>query len=162
MNTIEPPSEESVRIPTRPVDVELQIVGGRKESVIIYLDTVSERHAGPETVAEALNRDRAFLPFRSKESDETFLVRRGAIRIVFDNHDPSKTLSHENAPGFVDLVTLQLDTGETIEGTLATVLPPDRSRLSDFFNLTQDQFIAVEVADGVSYVNRDFISVVCL
>ncbi len=162
MNKIEPPNEESVRVPTRPVDVELDIDGGRKESVTIYLDTVSETHAGPETVAEALNRERAFLPVRSRETQETFLVRRSAIRRVADNHDPSKTLSHDENVGFVDLVRLELDSGESIEGTLATVLPPDRSRLSDFFNFTDAQFIAVEVIDGVNYVNRDYISVVWL
>jgi len=162
MTNREPEAEASVRTPTRVAAVELDIEGGRKQSVTIYLSSVAQTHAGPETVEEALNHERAFMPVRDQDSGDAFLVRRSAIRLVTHLLDPSETLRRVEDAGFVDLVKLELDTGEMVEGTLATILPPDRARLSDFFNFTNAQFIPVEVADGVSYVNRDFISMVWL
>ncbi len=158
----DPESDSPYRTPTRAVDVELSIAGGRTEEVTLYLSTLSETHAGPETVEEVLNRGRHFLPVRARETDQTFLVRRSAIRTVTVGDDERDVLPHEESLASVDLVRLELDGGETIEGTLATVLPPERSRLSDYFNFSQVTFVPLAVDDGVTYVNRDFISIVWL
>ena len=62
----------------------------------------------------------------------------------------------------MDLVRLELTGGETIEGTLATVLSPQEPRLSDYFNSGAADFIPLAVAEGVTFVNRGFISIVWL
>ncbi len=156
----DPKSDSPYRTLTRAVEVELSIAGGRTEEVTLYLSTRSETHPGPETVEEALNHDRDFLPVRARESDQTFLVRRKAIRTVTVSDDEPDVLPHEESLASVDLVRLELDGGETIEGTLATVLPPDKPRLSDYFNFTKVTFVPLAVDEGVTYVNRDFISIV--
>ena len=71
-------------------------------------------------------------------------------------------LPREESLASVDLVRLELDGGAIIEGTLATVLPPGKSRLSDYFNVSKVMFVALAVDEGVIYVNRDFISIVWL
>ena len=158
----DPGSDSPYRTPTRAVDVELSITGGRTEKVTLYLSTVSETHAGAETVDEALNRGRDFLPVCARETGQTFLVRRSAIRTVTIGDDKGDVLPHEESLASVDLVRLELDGGELIEGTLATVLPPERPRLSDYFNLSKVTFVPLAVDEGVIYVNRDFISIVWL
>lgn len=154
--------ESPYRTPTRPVDVELGIAGGRSEPVTLYLSPMSETRAGPETLEEALNRERDFLPVRARESDQMFLVRRRAIRTVTIADDEPDVLPWDEGLASVDLVRLELDGGEIIEGTLATVLPPDRPRLSDFFNFDKSTFIPLAVDEGVTFVNREFISIVWL
>jgi len=156
----DPESDSPCRTPTRAVDVELSITGSRVEEVTLYLSTLSETHAGPETVDEALNRVRDFLPVRIRETDQTVLVFRGAIRTVTVGDDEGDVLPHEESLASVDLVRLELDGGETIEGTLATVLPPERPRLSDYFNFSKAKFVPLAVDEGVIFVNRDFISIV--
>ncbi len=63
------------RISTRPVSAKLVVEGGRHELVFVYLSTLSETHAGAETVEEALNRRRQFIPVGlaegGKESADT-------------------------------------------------------------------------------------------
>ena len=159
-----PESDSPYRAPTRTVDVELSITGGRTEDVevTLFLSTLSETHTGAETVEEALNRGRDFLPVRTRETDQTLLVRRGAIRTVTIGDDEGDVLPHEESLASVDLVRLELDGGEIIEGTLATVLPPERPRLSDYFNFSKVMFVPLAVDEGVIYVNRDFISIVWL
>ncbi len=157
-----PESDNVYRAPTRAVDVALSIIGGRTEEVTMYLSTLSETHSGAETVEEALNRVRDFLPVRTRETDQILLVRRGAIRTVSIGDDARDVLPHEESLLSVKSVRLELDGGEIIEGTLATALPPGRTRLSDYFNFSQVTFVPLAVDDGVTYVNRDFISIVWL
>jgi hypothetical protein len=126
----------------------------------LFLATVSETHYGPETVEEALNHERDFLPVRARETEQTFLVRRRAIRTVTVGEDEPEAEFHQDGLAAVDLVRIELEGGEIVEGTLATVQPPEKPRLSDFFNYNKATFIPLAVDDGVTYVNRDFISIV--
>ena len=149
------------RIPTRPVSAKLVVEGGRNESVFFYLSTVSETHAGAETVEEALNRLREFIPVGLAEGGRNLLIRRRAIeRVTVASSEPDLFEISELAP-CVDLVHLELR-GEIIEGTLATILPPENPRLSDYFNLEHALFVPIAVDDAVTFVNRDFISIVRL
>lgn len=156
----DPENDSPYRIPTRAVDVELSIAGGRTEEVTLYLSTLSKTHAGPETVEETLNRGRDFLPVRIRETDQTVLVRRGAILTVTVGNDEGDVAPPEETLASVDLVRLELDGGETIEGTLATVSPSERPRLSDYFNFSKVKFVPLAVDEGVIYVNREFIAIV--
>lgn len=157
------PSETPYVPPSRAVQVEITIDGGRRESVSVFLSTVSDTHPGPETLDEALNRDRDFLPVRSIETEQTILIRRGAIRMVTITDDvAAAALAHDETVTCVDLVRLELTGGEIVEGTLATILPPNNSRLSDYFNSGEPAFVALAVEAGVSFVHRDFISIVWL
>ena len=156
-------SESPYRTPTRPVVVEIAFDGDRYETVSLFLSTLSETHAGPETLDEALNHERDFLPVRSNETEQTFLIRRRAIRKVTVSDDvAAECRPHDEAFSRVDLVRLELSGGETIEGTLATVLPPQKPRLSDYFNSGTADFVPLAVEEGVTFVNRDFISIVWL
>ncbi len=150
------------RIPTRPVSAKLVVEGGRHESVFFYLSTVSETHAGAETVEEALNRRREFVPVGLAEGGKNLLIRRRAIeRVTVASSEPDLFELSELAP-CVDLVHLELRGGEIIEGTLATILPAEHPRLSDYFNLEHALFVPIAVDDAVTFVNRDFISIVRL
>jgi hypothetical protein len=48
-----------------------------------------------------------------------------------------------------------------LEGTLASSLPPEKIRTSDFFNM-EETFIPLEVDEGVTYVNKRYIAKVWL
>ena len=155
-----PDSTSTCRTPTRAVNAEVSVTGGRTEEVTLFLSTLSETHDGPETMEDALNHDRDFLPVRTRETEQTFLMRRMAVRTVTISDDDSEVVAREQSLAAVDLVRLELDGGEMIEGTIATVSPPEKSRLSDFFNYSKAMFVPVAVDDGVTYVNRNFISMV--
>ncbi|TDI44270.1 MAG: hypothetical protein E2P02_09905 [Acidobacteria bacterium] len=156
-------SESPYRTPTRALVVEIAFDGDRCENVTLFLSTLSETHAGPETLDEALNHERDFLPARSNETEQTILIRRRAIRTVtVSDAVAAQCRAHDEAFSCVDLVRLELVGGETIEGTLATVLSPQKPRLSDYFNSGAADFVPLTVAEGVTFVNRDFISIVWL
>ncbi len=149
------------QVPTHAVDAEIEIEGGRREDVTFYLAEVAETHEGPETVAEALNRRRKFVPVRSRASAELVLVRRSAIvtvRVALPNVDQAV----EGLTSFIDFVRLELHGGEVLEGAVATLLPPENARMSDYFNLDAADFAPLSVGESVVYVNKEFINVVHL
>ena len=152
------------RVATRAVEVEIEIEGGRREEVTFYLLNVAETHEGPETMAEALNRPRQFVPVRSRATSELFLVRRSAIVTVRVGQEelPNRFQSVECLVSFIDFVRLGLHGGELLEGAVATLLPPGNSRMSDYFNLDNAGFAPLQVGESVVYVNEEFINLVYL
>jgi len=152
------------RVPTRAVDAEIEIEGGRREDVTFYLADVAETHEGAETMAEALNRPRKFVPVRSRETSELFLVRRSAIVTVrvAQGERPHLVQTVEGLTSFIDFVRLELHGGEVLEGAVATLLPPENARMSDYFNLDAADFAPLSIGESVVYVNKEFINVVHL
>jgi hypothetical protein len=49
-----------------------------------------------------------------------------------------------------------------LEGAVATLLPPENARMSDYFNLDAADFAPLSVGESVLYVNKEFINVVHL
>lgn len=152
------------RVPTRAVEAEIEIEGGRREEVTFYLANVAETHDGAETMAEALNRPRQFVPVRSRATSELFLVRRSAIVTVWvaQEERPHLFQTVEGLTSFIDFVRLELHGGEVLEGAIATLLPPENPRMSDYFNLDDTDFAPLLVGESVVYVNKEFINLVYL
>jgi hypothetical protein len=152
------------RVPTHAVEAEIEIEGGRREEVTFYLANVAQTHEGSETMGEALNRRRKFVPVRSRATSEIVLVRRSAIvtvRVALVER-PHLGQAVEGLTSFIDFVRLELHGGEMLEGAVATRLPPENARMSDYFNLDAADFAPVSVGESIVYVNKEFINVVHL
>ncbi len=155
-------SSATFRVPTRAVEAEIEIEGGRREEVTFYLADAAETHEGGETLAEALNRRRKFVPVRSRATAELLLVRRSAmitVRVAEEEGDRSSR-SVEGLVSFIDFVRLELHGGEVLEGAVATMLPPESPRMSDYFNLDDADFAPLRQGESVVYVNKEFINLV--
>jgi hypothetical protein len=144
------------------VKAEIEIEGGRREEVTIFLVCGAETHEGSETVEEALNRPRLFLPVRSLAKEELWLLRRGSIVTVRVGAE-ERPAEHDRVEGitsFIDFVRLELHGGELLEGAVATKLPPQNARISDYFNLREAAFVPLLEGENVVFVNKDFIHLV--
>jgi len=152
------------RVPTRPVEAEIEIEGGRREDVTFFLTEAAETHGGAETVAELLNHRRQFIPVRLRATEELALVRRSSIVTVRVGHAEQAQLVHavEGLVSFIDFVRLELHGGEVLEGAVETLLPPASPRMSDYFNLTSADFAPLLVGESVVFVNKEFINLVYL
>jgi hypothetical protein len=139
-----------LRVPTLPVQVTLVLVGGRRETVMLYLAAGSPTHDGPESLEEFLNRAGAFLPVRLSSGDSAMLARDALLSVVAAR-DAAPT-SGAGIPN-VDIVRVQLREGPVIEGVVRHIDPDVSSRLSDHFNHTE-RFFAIEAGDEIHYVNK--------
>lgn len=156
-------AESPYRVPTEAVDARIRVHSGKELDVTFFLSSLSETHSGPETVEETLNRPRAFIPLRLRDSGESFLVRRENVRTVAVGREVRHLLSsNETSGGCVDVVRLELEGDLEVEGTMATIAPLEYPRLSDYFNHADMSFIPIFVGEGVTFVNKSYISTVWL
>lgn len=156
-------TESPYRVPTEAVQARIRVHSGKEFQVTFFLSSLSETHSGPETMEETLNRPRAFIPLQLRETEESFLVRRENLRTVAVGSETNNLVTREeNLTGCVDVVRLEMEGDLEVEGTLATVAPREYPRLSDYFNHADTSFIPIFVGDGVTFVNKTYISTVWL
>jgi hypothetical protein len=147
---------DQLRVPTLPVQVALVLVGGRRETVMLYLSAGSPTHDGPETLQEFLNRSGAFLPVRLASGDSAMIARDALLEVVAARDSaPSTGTGIPN----VDIVRVQLREGPEIEGVVRHVDPGAASRLSDHFNHAE-RFFAVESGDEIHFVNKHHVIII--
>ena len=162
MSSTESNSAALYRLPTRPVEARLILSNGKQEEVTLFLATVTEPRRAPESLDEFLSGSRRFIPVESKNNGKRLLVNLDSLqRIEVGDDAPVLLRTDANSAPCVDLVRIEMMDDVVLEGTLASILPPERGRMSDFFNM-EDTFIALEVEEGVTYVNKRYIAKVWL
>ncbi len=83
-------------------------------------------------------------------------TRSALVRVEYDEDKPLSIPDVRTLP-----CTLHLMDGSLISGTIRKALPPDRSRLFDYLNLHDEQFVKVHCEDGmVCVVNKSYIACV--
>ena len=162
MSSTESRSASLYRLPTRPVEAKLILSDGKEEEVTLFLAMVTEPRRAPESLDEFLNAFRQFIPVKSKDSGKCFLVNRDSLkRVEVDENAPILSRTDANSAPCVDLIRIEMTDDVVLEGTLASSLPPEKIRTSDFFNM-EEAFIPLEVDEGVTYVNKRYIAKVWL
>ena len=140
-------------MPTLPQPVTLLLASGDEEEVTVYLADSSAKHGGPESLEEFLNSERRFFPIKRKSGHSALIRRRAVVhvRVAADTFVQSRRES-ATMPA-IDLVRVRMDNGSELDGVLLHVDRVGHERLSDTFNEPAD-FFAIEVANGVVYVNK--------
>ncbi len=162
LSSTEADTSSDYRLPTHPVDAKLVLSDGREEQVTLFLRPAAPTHSGPESLDEFLNGSRRFLPVKSQDSGQSFLVQRDSIqRVEVDENAPVLSHMSSELATSIDLVRIEMTDALVVEGTLTSFLPPEKNRISDFFNMAET-FIPIEVEEGVTYVNKSYVTIVWL
>lgn len=125
-----------------------------------YLRLSSAFGHGRESLGERLN-DPATLFLACKVEEEVQLVHLKSIAYleVHGSLPEVEYLEHVGAARQPAILTLR--TGDTIQGEFLSILPPNRSRVSDLLNAPDERFLLF-LTDRLSlYINRDAIVRVC-
>jgi hypothetical protein len=123
----------------------------------LFLRPQSPNVPGEEEPLEVLNTADPFLVLKRDDRDELRFYNKSAIVRVEYNEDKPLAISGVQPL----LCTLHLMDGSLIRGTIRKALPPDRSRLFDYLNLHDEQFVKVYCEDGtVCVVNKSYIACV--
>jgi hypothetical protein len=151
---------ESLRIPMNPCEASLVFVGGDRKEVVFFLSPSSGLHPGVETIEEFLGGDRTFLPARLEADEENVLVnRRSLLYLEVGQEAPTLLSREESAAVPMEIVRVELEGGEAVEGALRMHGPIGNQRISDEFNREED-FLPLESADKVIYFNKHRVTVV--
>ena len=131
--------------------VRLGLIDGRQVDAEIYLLPDAMRPGGVVTVEGTLDGMRDFIPVYL--GDAIVLLSRAAIRTVEMSAEGPGTGDILEIGGGLDVVSLRLDSGETISGVLVTMEPVDTVRMSDVFN-RHGRFLTLRDGDKLILVSK--------
>ncbi len=120
----------------------------------LFLRTQSTVMAREEEPVEVLNGSGPFLVLqRDGPEDVRFYNKASVVRVEYREEQPL------DLPEMVSLgCRLYLMDGSSMEGRIRKPLPPDRARLFDYLNLTEERFVKIEINDSnVCLVNKAYI-----
>ncbi len=131
---------------------EVRLSDGETLSAVFWLLPDSGRSAGVTSLDKLLDGPRDFLAVGLPDGGSA-LLRRDAI--VTASLDAGETGAPDEVdPGAsLDVVTLHLESGESLSGVLQAATPRGAGRMSDLFNGTE-RFLAVRLADRVVLVAK--------
>lgn len=149
------------RVETQGLSVELSFGQGPAPlAATIYLRPRAALHSGTETVRDRLADGSFFLPLRLASSDEVVLVAKSQIRYLrapTPIDEDSMMLERAGASARVDI---ELDTGEAQSGELFFPLRPGQSRMLDYLNNEDVQFVCLGQGDKDCFIGRSHMRLV--
>jgi len=143
---------DQFRVPQRKIAVSLTLAGGAQFAGELFVPTAG-RGGTPGRLGDRLNDEsERFLPVAS-ESGGLLVGKRSIVTIRLGVDDAGRE-NHEEEHDREVRVLVGLEGGLTAEGRVAYTLPPERSRLLDFFNAAP-RFIALLDSEGATLINTD-------
>jgi hypothetical protein len=146
-------AQESYKLGVAGIAAEVVLWNGESIPVSFYLRLASAQGTGRETLGERLN-----------DPETRFLACKIEDRIELLNLD---WISYVRAPGILPEVgqreelgaarlraRVTVQSGYVLEGEFLSVLPSERSRLSDLLNVASERFLLFLAPAAVLYVNR--------
>ncbi len=143
---------EELRVPMQRVTVELFMADGVHTRGVMYLTPIRHDAGRPEEIAELLNDDRIFIPFRADDPtiDVWIVNKHHLMRVHLEDCD---TLDPEPTP----LCTIVLCDRSRLTGQLLFDAPLSRSRLVDRINAAPS-FMTFVTDDGIDFVHRSHVT----
>jgi hypothetical protein len=145
---------ESLKIEKKLKEVTLWVHPEGKVVGFLYVRPQSPESAQEEEPSEILNGPQPFVVLQ-REAPEgiRFYNKNSIVRVDYTRPEGNSLLDVEPLP-----CTLQLMDGSHIEGVIRRPLPPDRARLLDYLNLTDERFVKVDGEDSqIFLVNKPYI-----
>lgn len=149
------------RVETQGLAVEVSFGRGPTPlAATIFLRPRAALHSGTETVRDRLADSSFFLPLRLASSDEVVIIAKPQIRYLrapTPIDEDSMMLERAGASARVDV---ELDTGEGQSGELFYPLRPGQSRMLDYLNNEDLQFVCLGQGDRDCFIGRSHIRLV--
>lgn len=148
---------EHLKIPKKLKQVTLWVHPEGRVVGSLFLRLQSVNAPREEEPLEALNTTERFLALKREEPDELrFYNKSSVVRVEYPEDIGSPVPDGEVLTCMVHLMD-----GSLIVGTIRRALSPDRSRLFDYLNLQDEQFVKIHCEDGiVCVVNKAYIACV--
>jgi hypothetical protein len=150
---------QELRVPKHRTPVELILAGGSTRNVLVFLTEFAAKHSGAERLSDLINGEVEFIPAVDTTTDAVFFLNRTSVAVarvaatVEGDDVEQHTIPTEHE------VEVTLIGGQKLRGLIAYVMPPDRSRLTDFLN-DAPRFIKLIEPNGVALVNKQHVTLV--
>jgi hypothetical protein len=147
--------EAPARIATVPVSVVLGLSDGSRLEATLRL-LVEGEPPGPMPVETLLDGPRAFLAVEVAGRGSALVGRESVVTVEVPAESPGAPAMDEGS-GRIDLVTIHLESGQTVSGVLRVRAEDEGQRMSDIFN-APGGWVVAGLGDRVVLVNKSRIS----
>jgi hypothetical protein len=147
------PGSEAYRVDVAEVSAMLALVNGLVLQASFFLHSSSRTGYGPESLSARLNDET--VEFISLRCDgKITLMRIDAIAYVrIAGLAPDRNF-REGVAAPRRAAEVRLFSGEELAGEFLSMMPPNRSRLSDLLNEPGQRFLLLASGDNSYYINR--------
>ena len=125
---------------------------GSEIDVNFFLREIAENHSGREIILDILNSKAIFISVERLNTNEVFFLNRRKV-VCVELHERDLIEEMMLAPEIPVQVTLV--NGQSIKGSFFLEMPPERSRLSDYLNLSP-QFIYLCRKNADIIINKSY------
>jgi hypothetical protein len=125
--------EHHVRVEKIKRKVTLCRSDGMKLCVNLFLSPYAEEHSGRELILDILNSHLVFLPVEDISTGAIFFLNKSGVMFL---EIPERDLAEETVLNPEKSVQVELTNHETMNLSLFMEMPEDRSRVSDYLNLS--------------------------
>jgi hypothetical protein len=147
------PGSETYRVDVAEVAAKLALVNGLVLQASFFLHASSRNGNGPESLAARLNDQSVeFISLRC--AGKITLMRIDAIAYVRIAGQAPERNFRDGVAAPRRAAEVRLFSGEELAGEFLSLLPPNRSRLSDLLNEPGQRFLLLASGDNSYYVNR--------
>ncbi|HLF57157.1 MAG TPA: hypothetical protein VI942_09960 [Thermoanaerobaculia bacterium] len=142
----------SLAVETRAVPLRIVGLDGRATEGELFLHTVAERTARPESVDDRLNGGIAFVPVRIGGRVE--LLNLDHVAYLAGAGELPEVGARLEVGARRERVEFDLAHGETLVGELVYTLPPGHARVSDLLNQPGERFLLLVAEAETLFVRR--------
>ena len=144
---------EKFKVPLREVQVHVRLRDGVEIGGILHAPTTGPG-GSPGRLIDRLNDDDPFVPWTAQAQTD-LLNKAGIVWVRVSPDEPAEEPGSEDESHGAR-VSLEISGGIRAAGEVHYVMPPERSRILDYFNAAP-RFIALRGNSGTMLVNRDHI-----
>ncbi|MGA7614765.1 MAG: hypothetical protein WBX15_06225 [Thermoanaerobaculia bacterium] len=144
---------ETLRVPTVEVTVQISYAAGRDLSGSIFLPALAHWHDGPTRPDEWINDGHLFFPFLPDGAERALILNKRQIIVVTFSTTATAGLELPQQVGLLRPVRVDCGTA-VVEGMVSIDMPPGQSRTLDFVNRTDQPFLPVWSGDRFHLVQK--------
>lgn len=124
----------------------------------LFLSYHTRNGSGLEGPLEVLNESTPFVVLQRHQPEELrFYHKRAIVRVEYQEEEEPPDEGPADAGLTILHCQLAMMDGSYITGSVRHLLPPGRSRLYDYLNLTNERFARLYVEEGICLVNKAYI-----
>ena len=153
---------ETYRVPKRQVSAEITVAGQEPARLTLFLSGQAERHQGFERPSDLLNGQERFFAAMNGDGAVAILQRDSIVdvKVAADDEVEIEGVGEADlgSPAVITApVTITLEDGRVVGGTVHYVMPEGHTRLQDFLNVA-DRFLVVRQGAIVHVINKSRIA----
>lgn len=144
---------EHLKQPKRELTLEIMLEGEEKtHNYRVFLGEFSRSKPGPQDPDDFFNESNQYIPARNIDTEQMEFLN--IKKILWARYElDQERFDEDKIPGIIKNIVVRME-AKSISGLVEIMLPPEKSRITDFIN-QEERFFLLKSEDGFFIINKD-------